>query len=100
MEKKYGFDVKPYLSGDKNKATVVEESKLYRLYDVWSPFWGSSKIQWNNHNDTFIQTYLIKALLNPSQRGHILWFIKILLTKWLDIFVHLILSYCNFSFSF
>ena len=30
MEKTYGCDVKPYLSGDKNKATVVEESKLYQ----------------------------------------------------------------------
>ena len=31
MEKKYGCEVKPYLSGDKNKAydIVVEESKLY-----------------------------------------------------------------------
>ena len=31
MEKKYGCEVKPYLSGDKNKAydIVVEESQLY-----------------------------------------------------------------------
>lgn len=43
-------------------------------------------------NDTLdLRTYLFEALLNPSQRGHIPWLIKILLTKWLD-FIHLILT--------